>query len=280
MLKNFRKIIFAIILVVLSIILTTCTQKSSNGQIEHNIELSGELNDVIVTQTENGDESHVVGYQGLGSQPGINLIQHSNFSSDFHSVRYARIWGWSTDGKVAYSFEGRLNSEASYQIDFFILDLVTDNILFSLIIFSEFCESADDWIEGDALFKAHEAAIVDALRTHKIIEQQTDFLPFPITRNNIMYYAQITDFEYGENEEWSFEDTIIRHTLSVTANDRRKAIGTYKPFLWLADVDVCGYFLSPFENKILIVIAEDLGFYQHGGILYRFIWFDLEESFD
>jgi len=276
MLKTFNQLISVGIFTVLSIILITCAPKNSDKQTELKTELSGELNGVIAIQTENSDESHKAAWQEFDFPPKINLIQHSNFASSYHPVRYARIWGWSADGKAAYSIEGGLNSEASYQIDFKILDLDTNNELFNLTIFSDiYPDSDNDWAE--AYFKIHREDIVNALITHRINKQQTDFLPFPITKNNNRYYAQIIDIEYGEDEKWLLGDTILKYTLSITDNDKRKIIGTYKPFLWLFDADVCGYFLSPLENKILIVIAEDLGQYQHGGILFRFIGLLAEE---
>jgi len=208
--------------------------------------------------------------------PQINLIQHSNFASSFHPVRYARIWGWSTNGRVAYSIEGGINSEAGYQIDFVIFDLVANNTLFNLTVFSG---PANDWLEGEVLFYAYKTPILNALRTYEIIEQRTDFFPFPLIKNNIAYYANIVDVEYGEDEQWLLGDTILRYTLLITADAGKQTIDTFTPFLWLFDVDVCGYFLSPFENIILVIIAEDLGQYLHGGILYRFVGFHLEENF-
>ena len=280
--KTCNQFTFIGFLTLLSIILMACTPRNFDRQTESDIEPSNVLNSVIVTQAENEgkfnstiNELYTVGFFEL--PPKINLIQHSNFALSFHPVRYARIWGWSADGRVAYSIEGGINSEASYQIDFVILDLITNNVLYNLIIHSG---SANDWVEGEALFEVHGTSIENALRTHGIIEQMTDFLPFPMVRNDIMYYAQIIDIEHGEDEQWFLGDTILKYTLSIAANNGRKIIETFTPLLWLFDVDVCGYFLSPFENRILVVIAEDLGQHQHGGILYRFIGFHLGESFD
>ncbi|MCL2806186.1 MAG: hypothetical protein FWD26_09620 [Treponema sp.] len=258
--KTCNQFIFIGIFTVFSIIVLGCTPRNSDRQIEQNVEFSAELNG-----------------QKAGLPPAINLIQHSNFAADYHPDRYARIWGWSTDGKAAYSLEGRINSEASYQKDFFILDLSSNNVLFSLTIFPD---SAENWIEDESFFEIQGKDIMNALETHEIIEQKTDFLPFPMTKNNNIYNAGIINIEYGEDEQWLLGDTILRYTLSFTANDKIILNETLKPFLWLYDVYVCGYFLSPSENKILIVIAEDLGLYQHGGILYRFIGFSLGESLD
>ena len=176
---------------VLSIVLIACTPENSYGQTAQDFILP----------------------------PQINLIQHSNFASSFHPVRYARIWGWSANGRVAYSIEGGLNSETGYQIDFVILDLITNNVLFN---FTDFSGSANNWVEGEALFYVHKTSILGALRTYEIIDQRTDFLPFPLIKNNIAYYAEIIDIEYGEDEHWQLGDTILRYTLSLTVDNRRK----------------------------------------------------------
>ena len=278
-LKTCNQFISIGIFTALSIIVIACTSRNAYSQVEKNVEQPCESNSVIAAQVGSGSELDVVSSQGFNLPPVINLVQYSDFASGYHPVRYVRVWGWSKNGKIAYSIEGGLNSEASYQINFAVLDLVTNNESFNLTILIDiYPGSADDWAE--VFFEEHRADIVNALITHEIIEQQTDFLPFPMLRNNNLYYAQITDTEHGEDEKWLLGDTILRYSLSVAANDRKKIIGTFKPFLWLADVDVCGYFLSPFENIILIVIAEDLGLYQHGGILYRFIGFQLGEILD
>jgi hypothetical protein len=63
----------------------------------------------------------------------------------------------------------------------------------------------------------------------------------------------------GYDENVHFDDMVLKYSVLFTANDKRKTIGTFTPFRWLGDVYICGYFLSPFENRALEIIAEDLG---------------------
>jgi len=220
---------------------------------------------------------HALGADELVFPPPINLLQYiepgSNSVSVRQNARLARVWGWSRDGKVVYSVEGGVNSEAGYSIEFVVLDLNTDKVLFNLEMNSRY---VNNWAEGNALFNVYRASILNALRTHHIIAQRTEFLPFPFRRNNIVYDAQIIDIEIGEDEYWLLGNLILRYSVLATAGDRRKTLGNFTPFLWLNDVYMCGYFLSPFEDRALVVIAEDLGQYMHGGILYRFVDFHLE----
>jgi hypothetical protein len=60
----------------------------------------------------------------------------------------ARIWGWSNNGKVAYSIERQIDGKGGQKIDFFIFDLIPDSIVFELLM-----DSFDhNDVEGEALY--------------------------------------------------------------------------------------------------------------------------------
>ena len=217
--------------------------------------------------------------QELVLPPRVDLLQYvdSDSSSVKSNSRYARIWGWSEDGKIAYSVEGALNSETTFEIEFVVLDLVTDNVLFNFTVYDN-----EWWAPGEAeveiMLNRRRPSILDAMKTHGIIEQRTDFMPFPFHRNGTVYDAQIVDIEYGITEFWDFE-VPVKYSVLVTANGKGKTIGSFIPYPWLGSVHVCGYFISPFEDRALAVVAEVLGQYQHGGVLFKFSGFHLEKGF-
>ena len=219
--------------------------------------------------------------QDLILPPKVDLLQYidSDSPSVVATTRRARIWGWSADGKVAYSIEGPLNSETTFGIDFVIVDLHTNNVLFTVTLYPSRDDIWDEWSDGEVLFHRHRASLLDAMKTHGIVEQRTDFLPFPMRKNTIVFDANVIDFEYGEDEYYQLGSQVLRYSVSVTAGDNRYTKSIIHRSGWFFDAFVCGYFLSPFENRALIVIAGDLGQYLHGGVLYTLIGFHLEEGF-
>jgi len=266
------KILLTILVFCMIILFPACSQKN-NAANDNNVEAATES---VLTESTNitNSEAKAVNTETKSDFPQkvINLLQYTDSEQKDYVTRYLRIWGWSGNGKLAYSFEGYINSESSYQIDFIIFDFNINEVIFSL---SGEPTYDNDYLEGEELFNLLEDQIIDAFRTHEIIRQETEFLAFPITRNNIVYDVQIIDIEYGEDEHWMLGETMLKYTVLATVNNERKVIGNFTPYRWLFDVHVCGYFLSPFENRALLIIAEDLGQYQHGGMIYRFISFDL-----
>jgi len=214
---------------------------------------------------------HVLWAQNLNFPPQINLLQYLdqniNSASVEQNVRKERIWGWSNNGKAAFSIKGCINSETSYSIEFYIIDLITDNILYNIVIYST---SNNNFAVGEDLFNVNKEVFLEAFRKYNIIQQRIDILPLPLRRNNIVYNAQIINIINGESERWNIP-SILEYTVLVTANNKSKILRKIIPYYYPVQLYICGYFLSPFENRIIIVMAEDLGGYLHGGILYEFI---------
>jgi hypothetical protein len=216
--------------------------------------------------------------QGFVIPPQINIErQDTGFGPVLFDVR---IWGWSNNGKVAYSTVYAWDGLGS-SINFIILDLTSDNVLFELYMNSSFPDDENTRIKDEALFNLNRTSILNALQryniiTHDLIEQQTELLHFPFRKNNLLYECHIIGIEYGKNEEG--ENKIIKYSVLVTANNRRKIIGNFTSSF--ADViNIKGYFLSPFENRAMIVIAEWSG-WQHGTREYRFIGSHLDVGFE
>ena len=205
---------------------------------------------------------HFLWGQELVLPPRISVLQqYTSFGPVSINVR---VWGWSSNGTVAISTEYSV-VEGGQSINFLILDLNSNDALFQLWLNSFL--AGDIEIMDEALYNANSTAIVDALQTHSIIKQETAFLQFPMTRNETVYDASIIDIEFEEDSLGDY--SIATYAIVVTANDRRTVIDNIRPFR--ADsVFIRGYFLSPVENRIVIVITELSGF-QHGPRRLRFV---------
>ena len=78
-------------------------------------------------------------------------------------------------------------------------------------------------------------------------------------RDDIVYDVQVTDIGYGDE---LVDHGILSYALLIRANNRRKVIDKFMPPL-VNEVSIAGYFSSPFENRIMIVVAE-LSWFQNG----------------
>jgi hypothetical protein len=220
---------------------------------------------------------HFLFAQNLVIPPKIN-IEHREAA--FGPVLFdVRIWGWSNNGKVAYStlYEW---SEIIPSINFVILDLVSDRVLFKLRM-STYDENFELRLRDEDIFNMNRTVILNALQTHNIIlhnriEQKTEFLQFPIRRNNLIYECQVINTEYGKNNNG--ENGVLGYSVMVTVNNKRKIIGNFIP-PFVDEINIKGYFLSPFENRIAVVVAE-WGWYQYGAREYRFTGCHLDVGFE
>jgi hypothetical protein len=190
----------------------------------------------------------------------------------------ARIWGWSRNGTAAYSIETEMPGRGGQIIEFVIFDFVSDRKVFELKIDS--FNHNDD--RDGALYNIYIDRIREALWRNNIIERQIDYLPFPIKTNNAVYNAYRTikfrdtddDVYVGKRENYSI---IIDRN-----NERAKTIRTANnmPVASPISVYICGYFLSPFENRALVVIAEERFTFEGTEIFYAFSGCHLDIGFN
>jgi hypothetical protein len=180
----------------------------------------------------------------------------------------ARIWGWSTTGKVAYSIERHIDGRGGQIIDFVIFNLITDETDLNLKIDS--FDLGDNYGGGfESMYNVYKNEILNAMRKYNIVRRETGFMPFPIINNNIRYNCFITNHEYGLQEY--IEKYIARYTVTVAANGKRKNINTFNTNSGLTEeIYICGYFLSPYENRALIILGERFLAFEGLELSYRF----------
>lgn len=178
----------------------------------------------------------------------------------------ARIWGWSNNGKFAYSLEREIGGRGGQKIDFVVFDLISDNIVFELKM-----DSFDhNGVTDEALYNLFMNDISNALKTHNIADKRTEFLRFPIRKNNVEYDSRVINVERKKHQDWR-DGIVSKYAISVTANNKKKTIGAFSPVHTVTmDVYVSGYILSPFENRALVVAAEEHMGFEGAELTYRF----------
>ena len=203
--------------------------------------------------------------QGFNIPAPTNLFQYSVSSGAIYEFPTIRIWGWSASGKIAFSTERELAGIGGQIIEFIVFDAVSDEVVSNFAL---------DSYEQDRI------SITNALRANNIVEGEISFEPFPIRRNNLEYVCSLTNITHSADDYGFFADNVSRYSVVVTANGRNKVVNTFSSHALTRKVYICGYILSPFENRALVVLAEERFVYEGTELFYVFAGCHLGTGFN
>ena len=174
-------------------------------------------------------------------------------------IPVARVWGWSKKGKLAYSVASTSYGRGDTTLRFIVFDAVDDKnlaefVVNSIDLFGEDVEVYDQ----EQLYLSLKDKILSALKEHEILESTIDFLPFPIKRNNMEYACSLMNIEYHDQSDFG-EQFITKYAVLVeTSAGNGRVINTFTPrFSNTRQVYICGYIISPFEERVVVVLAEE-----------------------
>jgi len=194
-----------------------------------------------------------------------NLFQHSESSGATYEFPTVRIWGWSATGKIAYSVEREMAGIGGKIIEFNVFDTVTDEVVSNFAI--------DSYTED-------RVSITNALRANDIVEGEISFQPFPIRKNNMEYTCSLTNISYSADNYGFFNDNVSKYSVVVTTNGKSKTVNTFSGGALTRKVYICGYILSPFENRALVVLAEERFVFEGTELFYVFAGCHLGTGFN
>jgi hypothetical protein len=150
------------------------------------------------------------------------------------------------------------------------MDLITDRVVFEVIIDSnnywDLEEAYEKKITIEDIYSVKKEMILNSLKTYEIEAYQTDFLPFPIQRNGYEYTCSV---KLEILTEYRFGDPFLNCDIIVNRNEKSKIIKTLFEIRANA-IDICGYFMSPFENRALIVTAREQWVWEGTALFYTF----------
>jgi hypothetical protein len=186
------------------------------------------------------------------------------------------MWGWSKNGKAAYTVEKEQDGRGGSITTAIILDFI-DNV----VLWKREIDSID--VTGN---KETEAA--DYNRFYRNFRRicsengiefvRAEFKELPIRHNNQTFNAAIEIIE-EEETELRLLDKIDRYTVRVETQGKRKTVKE-KTDVWAFDVLLCGYFVSPYEDKVLIVTGERVPAFEDVDIDFYFFGCDLSDGFN
>ena len=182
--------------------------------------------------------------------PVINLYQYSEEKYDTYEKNF-RIWGWSKNGRVAYTydvFEG--GTKGTYAL---IFDFVQDKKIWSKSSeWNDWNGTGDD--EGLPPDEVFYQAFINACIENGIELVQAEYRKLPIVHNNKTYNV-IFDINLGPKMEYSGVKFIDNYKIMVETQGKRKIIHSAQGNTSF-NVFPYGYFISPFENRALLVYGS------------------------
>jgi len=172
-----------------------------------------------------------------------------------------RIWGWSENGKIAFSTEytEQLNDIYDFHPDYYILDLTSDTAVFKYefasVVNSNGITVVSDYDKNN---------ILKANAEHNIVYSKTTFSIFPLSYNGSEYDCEaIVKFVQEDMSMGARSDivtTVKNYNIVVTRSDgKKKSVASDTlytgDFHYYNALKVIGYVRSPYENRIAIITA-------------------------
>ncbi|MDR2870652.1 MAG: hypothetical protein LBV04_09400 [Deferribacteraceae bacterium] len=220
----------------------------------------------------------------LAVPPAQDLLKHVYGDGDddddddeyeYSSGNEIRIWGWSSDGKLAYSLDREIHvpmdfAQNWHYNNFYILDLVDDSYVEDIDM-----SHATDHDDGDGIaahgsseygaeeeLRQRKPSIINAMHMFKITRQGAELMPFPATINGVKYEAELSNIISQDND---YEQNVTQYTVNIIADGKRKVLGTFEidGYDSIDNVHIAGYFYLPSANRIAVVLAEDDGRFGH-----------------
>ncbi|MBP5748352.1 MAG: hypothetical protein J6W63_08340 [Treponema sp.] len=205
----------------------------------------------------------------------------SKVGSTCNTFPIFRIFGFSKDGKMAYSLEEDVDGRGGTIIQYIIQDLVTDKILWTTK------DDTEDWTgEQDSMatlttflisLNNKKAELKSAMQKYGIIQADSEFLQFP-TKDGYSCTASFQDKTKDGDDDWLGK---IDYQIRVkNPAGKSKTVSSAKD-VKAYQVVVCGYFKNPYENRLAIIYGEEKYVFEGTGITYHIAGCDLsEESFN
>ncbi|MBU0935977.1 MAG: hypothetical protein KKI09_06960 [Spirochaetes bacterium] len=210
-----------------------------------------------------------------------------------------RMFGWSPDGKVAWSEVRAIDGRGGTQYHFVIFDAVADTV-----VWEEMDDSFDwmedlmadsDWMEGvSAASESMEESTVDSgwstawshvgdrfetamAQFGVALNQGVDLLSFPLALNGDDFSAELV--LVPETEADRFMDEVKSYQVLATSRKKGKKILAISSEVTALRIWISGCFLSPFEDRMLVVVSREQYIFEGSEVFYHFAGCNLKVGF-
>ena len=200
----------------------------------------------------------------------------SFFTRSYHDMSVLYPVGFSPEGAFAYISEETRDGRGDSIATFVIQDLVSDELLWTLE-----SPSSEDYGGGAGYlerFLEENQVLID----DRLLELGVQVLPcrygcFPYDEDGLSFDAHVESLDTGRLMHDMFG--IIRYSCVVTdGRGHAKKIVADKERA-AAEAFPCGYFKSPFEDRLAVVLAEAVYGFEGCDILYSVAGCDMHRGF-
>jgi hypothetical protein len=287
---NKSYLLFSLFILIIAIIMFACTPQKNKKQQATEDNTAG-----LQTESETAQDSTTSSMTAdtaidnkqftlsSAEPPAQNFFEY--LDHERMSFSEIKIWGWSRDGKVAYS--NFITLEAS-DLDVIIFDIIDDTVLWRsrLDLFDDphLYEENYGWFKGnyylDFINNFKNVCIKNGIEFI-----QTEFQKNPIEHDNqtvnIILEKNETPLSFVEMENLGIIGGRYESYKIIATHQGKQKIIKEKSFtsIYADDVFICGYFMSPFENRALIVIGEFAHSWEGSDVTYHFAGCHLSTGF-
>jgi hypothetical protein len=165
------------------------------------------------------------------------------------------VLGWSPKGRIAYLTVLGYEAGEAFSTEFAISDLVADKFVFKKIYEVPISRGPSLEKVAKAVFQSHAREMQAALEKNQIqLEGNLAPLSFPLDANGDSYSADLT---LGKTKSASGSKDSQMDLFLVSKRKGRKSVHSeaYSGEVIL-DAKVAGFYRSPFENRLAILVAQ------------------------
>ena len=213
------------------------------------------------------------------SVPKGTIFGYSKPYGNIYGFPQFTLWGWSDDGKIAFSITRNIDGRGGTIVSYFIQDLITDETLW------KYEDDSFDW-EGEysgpiesvikMSFERQIQNLESTFSKFRIIQIDTEYKKMPIILNDHTIQSDIEKKLIGKNEIGLSE---IEYQIAAKREDGKSKIIKEKAKKTLENIYICGWFMSPYGNRSAIIIAEEEFVFEGTELFYSVIGCNLNIGF-
>lgn len=210
-------------------------------------------------------------------------------SGTFSNIQYfprLRFYGWSRDSKIAYSLEKEEPGIGGFKIHYIIQDLKSNRIVWQLQ------DDTNNWNDtafkksknstGEYSLKLQKAKLETALKSHKIVtgNYQLKSLPIQYIITETYRYEVEIEEEVVDTGRMKYERfKLINYKIFAHKSDNTSKQLLEKKNIMADNIYPCGYYLSPYEQLAVVIIAEEKYVFEGNGLDYVILGCSLTKGF-
>ena len=207
-------------------------------------------------------------------------IAGTKYNYSLYGFPRVRVLGWSEQNKFAYATERLIEGRGGWILDIIIFDLVKNENLYTISIDSfdydfeepiwgqaDYEEKVDELIKN--LFMSRLEEINNVFKAHGFLWRDFDFIPYTAQTDKTIHIDNII---WAEND---FLGNIIQSYDLIMDNAEESFFSQTVSNQATVGIYLCGLIISPFGNKIIIVLAEERFVFEGTEIFYVFTSIDI-----